>query len=814
MRPSRRLSESLGRYDARLIPGLGVCALALLAGVALFDDYSVRGDVFRGHHALAEVILRHLAGDGDAFETLHIYHDRFYGGAFEVLLLLAERALGLDDSRSVFLARHLLTHLFFLAAGFTGYLLARRLFRSRAVALFALALFLLHPRIYAHSFFNSTDVPFLGLFMVCLWLASRAFGVEERAAGSLGAFALCGGAAGLLASLRVMGFAFVAVVGAALVCDLWEERTRGKRRRTLAALVIFLASSAVTYYAFMPYLWADPFDRFVEMLTLLVQHPTRPFEIFQGEVVSAAALPPHYVPVWFALTTPPLALLLGAVGVASLVWRGMARRGDLLRNTPLRFELLLVACIALPLLAIAILQSVMYNNWRHTYFLWAPFALLAASGLRALIDAARHLPRHLPLTPRLAGLAIHGLAALGLAAVAVQMARLHPHQNLYFNALATAIRTDAIGTDAIRSDRTGSAPLHKRYLLFNHKSVVKTGYAHVLDERSNAIFNMPAYMEWGLPLSYGTVPRRLETFPRHERRRLAFDPNADPDFYILRQRAIAFPRSIDAPDTFFPPVLHERRFYGSAVLRVSTPDLSRVDTATAAAYRALYREATAVAPAIDGYFDVYRDESSVTLVREDCASAELHEWPKLTVHPSRTHPKGAAQPSGATGFRTYTQFLWGVRIGNACLWRAPLPDRPIAQIRVHGHGRLEPDAHLDEPRRRFKALVARSPAARSTFDVYLSDGTLAYVKTPCVAADVEAPFFLHIVPERASTDAVAQRRSFENLDFRWHQIDGEVFNGACLAERALPDYPVDHIATGQFVPSGTSLWRVEIPAAR
>ena len=777
------------------LPGLAVCALALLVGIATLDDHGVKGDVFLTQYALAEATLQYLAGDTDAFEALAVYHDRFYGAIFEVPLLLVERALGLDDSRSVFLARHLLTHLFFLATGFVGYLLACRLLRSRTLALFALALFLLHPRIYAHSFFNSTDVPFLGLFMICLWLAARAFGGGGRergewAAGTLGAFALCGVMAGLLVGLRVMGLVFVAVVVAACICDLCKHWTRGEkngRRRTLARTAVFLASAVLAYYASMPYLWADPLGRFAELLTTLTQHPNRVFEVFQGDLVFSAALPAHYVPVWFGVTTPLLALLLGAIGVASLAWRGAARPSALLRNTPLRFELLLAACIALPLLAIVVLRPVMYDHWRHMYFLWAPFVLLAAFGLRALVDACRRLP----LSSRRVDLTVYGLVALGLAAVVVQMARLHPHQHLYFNALATAPRD--------------SVPLYKRYRMFNHRSMVKAGYTHIVDEHPNAVVNLPAHLGWGQQISFGAVPRHLELFPRHERRRVAFDPNADPDFYILPQRATAQSLMIDAPDAFFPPVLRERRIYGSALLRVATPDLSRVGKATAAAYRALYRKATAGTPVIDGYFDIYRIESAVVLAREDCAPIDLHESPRMTVYPAETAP-----PSKVGGFRVYTQALYGVRVGAACLWWTPLPAHPVAQIRIHGLGRLEPDAYLDEPRTRYAALATKAPAVRSTFDVYWSDEVLAYVKTPCAAADVEAPFFLHVVPAYTS-----DRHDFENLDFQWHRIDGEIFDDVCLAERKLPDYSIARIATGQFTPGGTALWRVEIsPSAK
>ena len=144
---------------------------------------------------------------------------RFYGVSFEAPLFLAERLLGLADSRAVYLLRHLLTHLFFLTGGFFCWLLALRLFADRRLALFALLLYLLHPRLYAHSFFNSKDVPFLAAFMISLWLVERAFRRDTASA-----FALCGAGVGVLVDLRVMGLALFAAVPGLRMLDLLLAR--------------------------------------------------------------------------------------------------------------------------------------------------------------------------------------------------------------------------------------------------------------------------------------------------------------------------------------------------------------------------------------------------------------------------------------------------------------------------------------------------------------------------------------------------------------------------------------------------------------
>ena len=46
---------------------------------------------------------------------------------------------------------------------------------SAIIALLAMPLFPLHPRLYAHSFFNAKDPTFLSVFMIALYLTRRAF---------------------------------------------------------------------------------------------------------------------------------------------------------------------------------------------------------------------------------------------------------------------------------------------------------------------------------------------------------------------------------------------------------------------------------------------------------------------------------------------------------------------------------------------------------------------------------------------------------------------------------------------------------------
>ena len=353
-----------------------LCALFAIAGVAVVDDYGTHVDAnFLDRIARANVDYV-VAGDTD---DLYDSDHRYYGVAYAMPLLLVERALRLRDSRSLNLTRHLVTHLLFIAGGFAGGMLAYRMLGNRWIALFAMLMFLLHPRLYAHSLFNAKDIPFVVMLIITLYLAHRAFRKD-----TLGAFLLCGIAVGLAINLRPFGLMLLPMILAMRALDLWQ--TRGEeRKRVLITGGIFAAAALATLYISHPYYWENPL-RLIEGFRYLSQHPNLSKNLFMGELYRADAVPWNYIPVWFAITAPPVALALGAIGCATVSRQAITHPIHALRDREIRFHILLLGCFALPVAVVIALQANIYNNWRQMFFLWAPFCLLAAVGLHSVAN--------------------------------------------------------------------------------------------------------------------------------------------------------------------------------------------------------------------------------------------------------------------------------------------------------------------------------------------------------------------------------------------------------------------------------------------
>ena len=639
--------------------------LFLIAGLAIVDDYGVSLDTM-GYQRLVAINTVNYVLHED--QTLLQTHDRFYGAAFELpLFLLTERVLGLEDPRHVYLTRHVLTHLWFLIGGFCCYLLAWRLSGDRLAALLVMLLFLLSPRLYAHSFFNSKDAVFASAFVMALLVASRAFDKD-----SVGAYRWCGAAAGLLVNLRVMGVVLFAVV---LVFRAWawlRAEVGAARRRVLATTGVFALWGGVVLFISLPYLWEDPVGRLAEMVVVLADHPTTIDELFRGQVFSSAALPWDYVLHWFVISQPPVTLLLGllGLGVLGLAAQGVVRRGTDpgrgLGAAELRFGVLLATCFALPLVAFVLLRPTTLDGWRHFYFLHGPFCLLATFALMGLRQLSARGVRK-----EWRGGAACALTAAGLGVVVLEMAQIHPHQYLYFNFFV---------------DRKTPERLRARYTTDYSFMAMRQGYEYLLKQTPSAAINIEKeYFETGI-LRHLSWSRLI--LPAVDRRRFTYDPSRDPEFYLdIRGNAI----QSNLPEDPFPPVLHRIKVYNSTIVTLSTPDLSRVDSAVADAYRALHRAATAEAPVARAEgFDVHLHGSWLAWVKEACEPGALRHEFQLNFYPADARRLPAHHQK-----RGYFEFsVRGVRFDGKCLGATRLPDFALTRAHLGQRERWEVEVPL------------------------------------------------------------------------------------------------------------------------
>ena len=227
--------------------------------------------------------------------------------------------------------------------------------------------------------------------------------------------------------------------------------------------------------------------------------------------------------------------------------------------------------------------------------------------------------------------------------------------------------------------------------------------------------------------------------------------------------------------------------------------------------RAVYEATLRSEPIERSAFRVYRMDKSLALVKEPCAASFLTEQKaRLRIVPVDQNDLPYWRRDKGFELRNVSLSGYGALFDGKCVAQVPLPDYPVADVKVLWSPPLIADDAARGAVRR--AVEAGRLLGRGEYDIYLSSGDLVYVKEQCDPNETESRFFLHAVPERKS-DLPAERRlhGFNNLDFDFF-LYGALFDENCAAMVPSPEYPIASIRTGQFIRGVGEIWSMELAA--
>jgi len=351
----------------------------------------------------------------DVSENVDIDHGQSVYYAFAPALFAD---YGADGARTLMLLWHGYTFLVFMAGVFAIYLIASYLAKDWKYGLVASLLLYLSPRFFAESHYNNKDIMAMVMILWCLWFAIRF--IEKKTVGAALLFALFGA---LATNMRITGLAFFGLCGVLYLVTLFVRREWSVKALLLGllALVAFVAF----YAALTPGLWKDP-AKFIGY----VYSRSSNFSDWPGYVfymgLAQRPVPWHYIPVMIAITTPLLLLALMLFGnVAALAVPFRSKAKELFAGEG-KYYLMLFVFVWLFLGFAMITRPILYDNWRHFYFLYGILLLLAVYGLKTLVDL---------LKGRWKWLAV-GAVGAQILAMLVMVILSHPFQFVYYNALA------------------------------------------------------------------------------------------------------------------------------------------------------------------------------------------------------------------------------------------------------------------------------------------------------------------------------------------------------------------------------------------
>jgi len=174
--------------------------------------------------------------------------NRFHGPLVEFVLYTFLKAVGPLDASWNAWWRHAIVFLTFCGGVAAFFFLAKRAVRDWRLALLGCVMLVASPRIFAHAFYNSRDIPNLALFAAAILTLLR---LLDRP--TLARAAMHGIVCAAVLAVRVTGILLPALTLLALTIRIADRRLDPRAFASVGAL--YLVTLLACTYAFWPLLW-------------------------------------------------------------------------------------------------------------------------------------------------------------------------------------------------------------------------------------------------------------------------------------------------------------------------------------------------------------------------------------------------------------------------------------------------------------------------------------------------------------------------------------------------------------------------------
>jgi hypothetical protein len=411
-------------------------AIFLMTGIFIYRDYGVPFDE-KAQILIGDANFQYVSNEN---QNLLNIQDRYYGPFFEMPLSVLTKNMPSSD---IIYYRYLAVFLTFFAGSIFLYFLARRLFKKNWWALLSTVLLVISPRLFADSFYNSKDIPFMTFFVMGSWSLVEVLGQLINKPSGRKIWGLVGLHALICAATTATRIAGITLIGLSIVLILVEAfkyPTNWKQNLFLLAGYLILTIGFILL--FWPILWHSPIGEFFNAFILMSRYPWPGSTLYLGKFIQAKDSVWHYLPVWISISAPYLQLggfvlgcfcLLTAVSKRLIVlFKNKLRSwNDIITFNNLAW-MVVAGWLVIPIITILAFHSILYDAWRQMFFIYPAIVLIGVYGLKTsyewLLGSLRKKSS--------AKLAFGIILALGILEPVLFMVQNHPHENVYFNALS------------------------------------------------------------------------------------------------------------------------------------------------------------------------------------------------------------------------------------------------------------------------------------------------------------------------------------------------------------------------------------------
>ena len=321
------------------------------------------------------------------------------------------------DTLTTTYAWHYYTYCLWFLGVIALYLTLKELCTSSWTPPFVTLIYFFSPRIFAESHYNNKDIILL-TYVLILFLFVVRMSIYGRTRDMI-FFAII---SGFLMNCKIIGIA----VWGLTVIFLAGDSVLGSRRGKWTDIFLAAIFSIIMYFLLTPAIWRFPIGYIQYCLTNAASFSRwgKTF-LFHSVTIkpSVTGVPRTYLLEWIWMTTP--------VYVTVLFLTSAAVAGRVVKNGKsenMKFYILFLLTFLLPVLysIIRAPKLVLYNGWRHNYYLYAPMILCCAYAVDRVMLAEK------PWNRSTAGVVI----AAALLFTVTDMTVNRSYEYMYFNPMA------------------------------------------------------------------------------------------------------------------------------------------------------------------------------------------------------------------------------------------------------------------------------------------------------------------------------------------------------------------------------------------
>ena len=394
-----------------------------IIGLFIYKDYGIYWDEQANRWHGLKAARFFLQGNQRYFQE----QSRCDSAVFELFLAFIEIFFGLTGgSQSAFFMRHLVTFILFFISTFFFYLLSKKQFLDWKTALLGPLFLFLSPRIFANSFYNSIDISFLAVFIIAVFTLINFLEKKNWRIAFFHSF-VCA----VLIDIRIIGVIIPFLTLLFFAIDLLTVDRRENKIKLISCFLIYTFFLIILTIFFWPVLWENPWQNFWFTFKKMAHYPWKEKVLYFGNYFRADNLPWHYILVSMMTTTPIIYIFLFFIGIicfSKQIIRNSAECYFKYKN-----ELIFFTWFFFPLFMVIFLKSVLYDSWRHLFFVYPAFLLFSLKGLVFINQFIK--TKFSGLTFRYIKRFFLLIIGFSLINIGCLMIRYHPFQYVYFNKL-------------------------------------------------------------------------------------------------------------------------------------------------------------------------------------------------------------------------------------------------------------------------------------------------------------------------------------------------------------------------------------------